>query len=118
MLLQKREHKSIAWIGSSFEDLLSFPEDVRKDAGYQLHRLQAGLEAADWKPMSEIGRGVEEIRLRQTSGTFRIIYLSRFGNAVYVLHCFSKKTQRISDHDKRIARVRFQAVQQEHRSHK
>ncbi|MFG6093438.1 hypothetical protein [Enterobacter soli] len=59
--------RPIAWMGSAFDDLLSFPEAIRKDAGFQLHRLQAGLEAADWKPMPEIGKallkyGFEAIR--------------------------------------------------------
>lgn len=116
MLRNKRVRKSVAWIGSSFEALCDFPSEVRKNAGYQLHRVQVGLEAADWKPMPEIGHGVEEIRLRHESGTYRIIYLARFEDAIYVLHCFSKKTQRTSGQDKRIAQVRFQAVCQEHRS--
>lgn len=59
MLSEKPTLRPIAWAGSSFDDLLSFPEAVRREAGYQLHRLQAGLEAADWKPMTEIGRGVK-----------------------------------------------------------
>lgn len=116
MLLNKRVRKSVTWIGNSFEDLRAFPPEVRKNAGYQLHRVQMGLEAADWKPMPEIGHGVEEIRLRHESGAYRIIYLARVEDAVYVLHCFSKKTQRTSRLDKHIAQVRFQAVWQEHRS--
>ena len=67
MLSIRRALKPIVWIGSSFDDLRSFPEDIRKTAGFQLHRLQAGLEVADWKPMPEIGRGVEEVRLRYES---------------------------------------------------
>ncbi|SYX24368.1 Phage-related protein [Citrobacter freundii] len=91
MLSIRRALKPIVWIGSSFDDLRSFPEDIRKTAGFQLHRLQAGLEAADWKPMPEIGRGVEEVRLRYESGAYRIIYIARYANAVYVLHCFNKR---------------------------
>ena len=92
MLKNSRVLKPIAWVGSSFDDLRSFPETIRKNAGFQLHRLQAGLEAADWKPMAEIGRGVEEIRLRNESGSYRILYLTRLENAIYELHCFNKKT--------------------------
>ncbi|MCU6667675.1 type II toxin-antitoxin system RelE/ParE family toxin [Enterobacteriaceae bacterium H4N4] len=116
MLSGRPTLRPIAWVGSAFDDLRCFPEEVRKDAGYQLHRLQAGLEAADWKPMPELGRGVEEVRLRGYSGAFRIIYLARFEQAVYILHCFMKKTQRTSGHDKRIAKVRFQSVMAEQRS--
>jgi len=118
MLSGRPPIRPIAWSGSSFDDLLRFPEDIRKDAGYQLHRLQAGLEAADWKPMPEIGRGVAEVRLRSGAGAYRIIYLARFERAVYVLHCFVKKTPRTSEQDKRIAKVRFQAVLAEQRSQK
>lgn len=110
MLSQRPAMRSIAWMGSAFDDLRGFPEEIRRDAGYQLHRLQAGLEAADWKPMSEVGKGVAEIRLRGSTGAYRILYLARFDDAVYVLHCFNKKTQRTSSHDKHIARTRFQAV--------
>jgi len=117
MLRARRALKPVAWVGSSFDDLRCFPPIVRKDAGYQLHRLQSGLEAADWKSMPEIGRGVEELRLRCASGIYRIIYLSRIGDAVFVLHCFSKKTQRTAEHDKQIARVRYQAIHEEYRGH-
>jgi len=110
MLSERPALRPIAWMGSAFNDLLRFPEEIRKDAGYQLHRLQAGLEAADWKPMSEIGKGVSEIRLRGHSGAYRILYLARYEDAVYVLHSFNKKTPRTSVHDKHIAKARFQAV--------
>ncbi|ENF7817158.1 type II toxin-antitoxin system RelE/ParE family toxin [Enterobacter soli] len=77
MLLERPAMRPIAWMGSAFDDLLSFPEAIRKDAGFQLHRLQAGLEAADWKPMPEIGKSVAEIRLRSHTGAYRILYLAR-----------------------------------------
>lgn len=118
MLSEKPTLRPIAWAGSSFDDLLSFPEAVRREAGYQLHRLQAGLEAADWKPMTEIGRGVEEVRLRGSSGAYRILYIARFEQAVYILHCFVKKSRRTSEYDKRIAKARFQSVLEEQRSEK
>ncbi len=110
MLSQRPAMRPIAWIGSAYDDLLGFPEEIRRDAGYQLHRLQSGLEAADWKPMSEIGKGVAEIRLWGKAGAFRILYLARFDDIVYVLHCFNKKTQRTSHQDKQIAKVRLHAV--------
>ena len=118
MLSERPTLRPVAWSGSAFDDLLCFPDEIRKMAGYQLHRLQAGLEAADWRPMPEIGRGVAEVRLRSGSGAYRIIYLARFEHAVYVLHCFVKKTQRTSEHDKRIAKARLQAVLEEQRSQK
>lgn len=75
MLNQQPRLRRIVWMGSSFDDLRQFPEDVRRDAGFQLYRLQSGLEAADWKAMPQLGRGVEEIRLRHFSGAYRVIYL-------------------------------------------
>lgn len=91
MLNQQPRLRRIVWMGSSFDDLRQFPEDVRRDAGFQLYRLQSGLEAADWKAMPQLGRGVEEIRLRHFSGAYRVIYLARFAEAIYVLHCFNKR---------------------------
>ncbi len=113
MLNQGQSLRSIVWMGSSFDDLRQFPEEVRRDAGFQ-----AGLEAADWKAMPQLGRGVEEIRLRHYSGAYRVIYLSRFEAEVYVLHCFNKKTRRTAEHEKQIVRSRLQLIPQEHRSRK
>ena len=118
MLNQQQRLRRIVWMGSSFDDLRQFPEDVRRDAGFQLYRLQSGLEAADWKAMPQLGRGVEEIRLRHFSGAYRVIYLARFAEAIYVLHCFNKTTRRTAEHEKQIVRNRLQVIQQEHRSHK
>ena len=68
--------------------------------------------------MPEIGRGVEEVRLRYESGAYRIIYIARYANAVYVLHCFNKKTKRTSEYDKHIAKVRYRTALQEDRNQK
>ncbi|WP_043955738.1 type II toxin-antitoxin system RelE/ParE family toxin [Kosakonia radicincitans] len=110
--------KPIVWLGSSYEDLCAFPEDVRKDAGYQLHKIQAGLEASDWKVMAEVGAGVAEIRLRNHAGAFRVFYLARFEDALYVLHCFHKTSQRTSLSDKAIARTRYRALVEHYRNQK
>ena len=110
--------KPIIWMGSSFKDLHKFPVAARKDAGYQLHKIQAGLEATDWKSMPEIGSGVAEIRLRDSAGAYRVFYLARFMEAVYVLHCFNKKTQRTELTDKMLARARYRDAIEHHRSQK
>lgn len=57
--------------------------------------------------MPTIGKGVEEIRVWDESGTYRVIYTARLANAVYVLHLFQKKTQATAKRDLEIARVRF-----------
>lgn len=91
MLNQGQSLRRIVWMGSSFDDLRQFPEEVRRDAGFQLYRLQAGLEAADWKAMPQLGRGVEEIRLRHYSGAYRVIYLARFEAEVMSCTVLTKK---------------------------
>ncbi|MDP1772922.1 MAG: type II toxin-antitoxin system RelE/ParE family toxin [Methylobacter sp.] len=84
-----------------------FPEDVRQDAGYQLDKVQHGEYPDDYKPMPAIGKGVEEIRLRDDTGIFRVIYTARLADAVYVLHAFQKKTQATTKHDVELASKRY-----------
>ena len=92
-----------------------FPEDARQDAGYQLDKVQRGLQPDDFKPMPTIGKRIEEIRIRDDSGIFRVIYTARLANAVFVLHAFQKKTQRTSQRDIEIARVRFSELMKDRR---
>lgn len=99
--------KPVRFLGDSLESLREFPNDARHDAGYQLDRIQRGLQPDDFKPMPSIGRGVEEIRIWDESGTFRVIYTARLADAVYVLHAFQKKTSATSKRDIEIAKVRF-----------
>lgn len=102
--------KSIRFLGDSLEKLREFPEDARHDAGYQLELVQRGEQPDDFKPMPDIGRGVEEIRVREASGIYRVIYTARLVEAVYVLHAFQKKTQATSKRDLEIARLRFASL--------
>lgn len=85
--------KEIRWIGSSYQNILDFPPEVRKEAGHQLGKVQAGLEPDDWKPFGETGAGIKEIRIWEKTGTYRVMYVAKFEEAIYVLHCFQKKTQ-------------------------
>lgn len=94
----------------SLERLREFPRDVQQDAGYQLELVQAGRQPEDFKPMPSIGRGVEEIRVRDDSGVYRVIYTARVADAVYVLHAFQKKTQATPKRDLDLARERFQQL--------
>jgi phage-related protein len=98
--------KSVQWIGSSRDDLSDFPIDARRDAGNQLFLVQTGLEPKDWKPMPTVGAGVNEIRV-QAGGQWRVLYVAKFADAVYVLHAFGKKTQRTSKADTEIAAKRY-----------
>jgi phage-related protein len=99
--------KPVEFLGDSLDRLRDFPLAVRRDAGFQLDKVQHGKDPDDWKPMSVIGQGVKEIRIRDVSGAFRIIYLAKLEDAVYVLHCFQKKTQETSQQDIDTAKQRL-----------
>ena len=101
--------KPIAWCGDSIERLRDFPDDARRLAGHQLDKVQRGHDPDDWKPMPSIGLGVREIRIR-AQGQFRVIYLAKFEEAVYVLHAFGKKTQRTARRDLELATTRFREL--------
>jgi phage-related protein len=101
--------KPIRWIGSSLNDLTNFPDTARKKAGFQLRAIQSGDSPSDFKPMPTVGLGVEEIRIR-TEDAYRIFYVARFAEAVYVLHAFQKKTQKTSKSDIEIGQKRYQQM--------
>jgi phage-related protein len=105
--------KPVQFIGSSLDDLRQFPLDARQEAGYQLDKVQHGLDPSDWKPMKPVGDGVKEIRIRDESGAFRVIYLAKLAEAVYVLHCCQKKTEQTSPKDIELARKRFKDLMKE-----
>jgi len=102
--------RQILWIGSAYDDLLAFPVEARRQAGFQLGKIQAGLDPGDWKSFDVIGAGACEIRLHEASGTFRVIYVAKFEEAVYVLHCFQKKARATSLRDRHIAETRYRSV--------
>ena len=105
--------KELRFAGGSRKEVLGFPEQAKKRAGYELRKVQAGLAAQDTKPMSSIGPGVEELRIWVVGGTFRVIYVARFASAVYVLHAFEKKTQTTSHAHVQLARERYKEVLQQ-----
>ncbi|HSY47215.1 MAG TPA: type II toxin-antitoxin system RelE/ParE family toxin [Thermoanaerobaculia bacterium] len=102
--------KPVRFAGSAREDLAAFPEPARRAAGYELFMVQVGREPSDFKPMPDIGPGVHEIRVRDRAGTFRVIYVARFDEAVYVLHAFQKKTAKASRLDIEVARRRYRLI--------
>jgi phage-related protein len=99
--------KAITFLGNSLECLREFPEDARQDAGYALDQVQRGKQPSDFKPMASVGKGVEELRVWDDAGTYRVIYLARLKEAVYVLHAFQKKTRATSKQDIEIAKSRY-----------
>jgi phage-related protein len=99
--------KKIQFLGDSLKCLRDFPEDAKQDAGYQLDKVQRGESPDDFKPMPSIGKGVEEIRVWDESGTYRVIYIARLVEVVYVLHAFQKKTQATSKRDIELVSKRY-----------
>jgi phage-related protein len=102
--------KPIAFCSNSLNELRKFPLAARREAGHQLDRVQNGFDPDSWKPMSSIGAGVREIRIRDDAGAFRVIYLAKFKDAIYVLHCFQKKTEKTSQLDLALAQKRYQEL--------
>ena len=99
--------KPISFLGDSLARLRDFPEDARSAAGYQLSEVQLGNDPDDWKPMKTVGPGVREIRVREASGAFRVIYLATLPDRVLVLHAFQKKTQQTAQKDIDVAAHRL-----------
>lgn len=102
--------KPLVFLGDALERLRDFPEPVRKEAGVQLHKIQLGFDPSDWKPMPTVGAGVREIRIREESGAFRVIYIARLEDAVYVLHAFQKKAQQTEKRDLDLASSRLRQI--------
>jgi phage-related protein len=102
--------KPIVFLGDSLDRVRQFPERPRRDAGFQLDRVQRGLNPDDWKPMTSIGPGVREIRVRDVTGAYRVVYVASLADAVYVLHAFQKKTQRTARNDLVLAQFRFRGL--------
>jgi phage-related protein len=101
--------KPLVWLGSARRDIRAFPPDARRRSGFQLHKVQQGLDPDDWKPMTSVGPGVREIRI-QTDLAHRVFYVATFEEAVYVLHAFEKKTRKTPVHDVTLARDRYRAL--------
>ena len=101
------------FVGNALKDLKAFPESARSDAGYALREVQKGNEPSDWKPMSSIGSGVKEIRIKDAKGIFRVIYVLKYLDRVNVLHAFQKKTQKTAKQDIELAKQRLKVVLEE-----
>jgi phage-related protein len=105
--------KSIEFLGNALDNLRAFPVSAKREAGYQLDQVQHGLDPDSWKPMPAIGKGVREIRIRDAAGAFSVIYFAKFSDAVYVLHCFQKKTQKTRKADIDLAEKRYRDLVKE-----
>lgn len=98
--------KPLLWVGSALDDLKAFPEAARRQAGFELRRVQAGLEPSDWKPIATVGLGVREIRI-DVGTAHRVFYVARFAEGIYVLHAFEKRTRQTSQGDLEMGRRRY-----------
>ena len=101
--------KPLKFVGSSLDDLRDFPEEARRAAGFELRAIQNGFEPRDWKPVSSVGTGAKEIRIH-ILGEWRVIYVAKVLDAVYVLHAFQKKTQKTSQRDIDLAKMRYKQI--------
>ena len=99
--------KGVHFVGSSRTDLQGLPEDARETAGHQHFKVQQGKEPDDWKPMPTVGPGVNEIRVWEESRTYRVLYVAKFAEAVYVLHVFEKRSQKTPKGDIQLAKGRY-----------
>jgi phage-related protein len=98
--------KPLRFVGSSLDDLSTFPIAARREAGYELWQVQMGLAPRDFKSMSTVGHGCHELRIHM-AGEWRVIYVAKFEEAIYVLHAFHKKSRATSDRDLQLARKRY-----------
>lgn len=105
--------KPVEFRGSALDDLRAFPPAARREAGHQLDQVQHGLDPDDWKPMGTIGAGVREIRIRDAAGAFRVLYVAKLADAVFVLHCFQKKAQKTARADIDLAARRYRDLVRE-----
>jgi phage-related protein len=104
------DDKTIVWIGSSRDDVRRFPREARRKAGLELRAVQRGQEPTDFKPIPSVGPGVYEIRIH-VHGPYRVFYVAKFEEAIYVLHAFQKKTQKTAKYDIDIGRQRYKTTQ-------
>ncbi len=107
--------KGIEFLGTSLKTVREFPALAKRKAGYQLDRVQHGLDPTDWRPMKSVGHGVREIRI-QHEGQYRVIYMASFEENVYVLHAFQKKIQKTSRRDLDAAKRALKEVLERQRS--
>ncbi len=101
--------KPLKFVGSSLDDLRNFPDEARRAAGFELHAIQSGLEPTDWKPLNIVGSGVKEIRIH-ILGEWRVIYVAKLQDAIYVLHTFQKKARTTNRQDIELARTRYKHI--------
>lgn len=109
-MLAPRVEKPVVFCDDSLDAVREFPSPIRRETGFQIDRVQRGLEPDDWKPMTSVGRGCCEIRARDDSGTYRVIYVATLGDAVYVLSAFKKKSRTTPKRELELAKARYNEI--------
>ncbi len=107
---ERSRYATVAWEGDSRETLISFPEVVKQNLGFQLWQLQQGERPSDYRPVTAIGAGVFELRDQDERAWYRVVYLSRINDVIHVLHCFEKKSREMPRKDFEKARQRLKIV--------
>lgn len=102
--------KPIEFCGDSLDQLRDFPDEARRTAGYELDRVQRGKRPVHYRPMTNVGRGVIEIKIKEASGAYRVFYVASQRDAVYVLHCFQKKSQQTDKRDIELGKQRYREL--------
>jgi phage-related protein len=111
--------KPVNWIGTSLNDLAEFPLDVKRKLGMDLYHVQSGLDPVNWKPFPGVGPGTYELVTQDADGWYRVVYVGKFAEAVYVLHSFKKKTNATAKKDVELAQARYkQAMEQRKKAKK
>jgi phage-related protein len=105
--------KELKFMGNSQECLADFPEQVKREMGFELWQVQLGLMPSDFKPMPTVGAGAYEIRVK-LQGQWRVIYVAKQEDAVYVLHCFHKTSPKTAQPDIDLAVRRYQLIGVQH----
>ena len=107
--------RRVTFLGDSLEEIRAFPQGARREVGFQIEKVRQGMEPDNWKPMKTVGTGTREIRVRDETGAFRVIYVATLPEAIYVLHAFRKKTEKTAKDDIDLARRRFSDLMRKQR---
>jgi len=102
--------KPVTFHGDSLDRVRDFPDDARREAGHELYQIQLGRDPTDWKPLSSLGVGVREIRIRDAMGAYRVIYIANLANAIHVLHAFEKRSEKTAQRDLELASARLRQL--------
>jgi phage-related protein len=110
----EKQRAKVSWEGDSLNVIRSFPKDIRADLGAELDRLQRGEKPLNSRPMRSIGKKVFELKEQDKRAWYRVIYVSKVKDTIYVLHCFEKDSRKTSKEDLAIAKSRFKMISSGH----